>query len=506
LNFDVNLSLIFPEIALTIFATIIIIADFFIPKRNRNILAAISIIGLLYTFHRVGILFGNDLNIGNRVITFNGMFAADFYSLFFKMLFLFAAVLTILISYKYIRVEDAFRSEYYQLILFSTIGMMIMVSGADLVSIYIGLELMAISFYILTGFLKKSLKSNEASMKYLLLGSFGSCLILFGMSLLFGATKTTNLIRITSELKSYEGPEFILTLAIIMLTAGFGFKIAAVPFHTWCPDVYEGAPTPITAFMSIAPKAAAFAAFLRIFIAVVKPNTMNLQADWITLLYWVSIITMTLGNVVAIAQKNIKRMLAYSSIAHAGYMLIGFVAISTTFEKSSFISIKFFAGLPDAATSILFYFLVYLFANLGAFAVVIALGREGKTGCYLDDYTGLAYKRPFYGLVMTVFMLSLAGIPPTGGFVGKFYLFGAGINARYYLLIVIAVLNSAISLYYYMRVSMYMYMKEPMGETKFNESFGLVFVISLMALITILIGIFPETFVTLAKKSILSIL
>ncbi|MBU1626057.1 NADH-quinone oxidoreductase subunit N [bacterium] len=500
-----NLSLIYTEIALTIFAVIIIFADFIIPKKNKNILGAVALVGILYTIHKVLVLFGSIGNFGTEGISFNGMFTADFYSLYFKLIFLIAAALTILISYKYISLERVLLAEYYQLILFSTIGMMIMVSGTDLVSIFIGLELMAISLYVLTGFLKKSYKSNEASMKYLLLGSFGSCLILFGMSLLYGATQTTNLHRITTALAYYDGGEYIVTLAVIMLTAGFGFKIAAVPFHAWCPDVYEGAPTPITAFMSIAPKAAAFAVFLRIYIALIKPNVMNIQSDWITLLYWVSILTMTLGNVVAISQKNLKRMLAYSSIAHAGYMLIGFVAIRTTFNKPVSSGDVFFSGLPDAASSILFYFFVYLFANIGAFAVIIALGREGKTGCYLDDYTGLAYKRPFYGIVMTIFLLSLAGIPPTGGFVGKFYLFGAGVNARYYGLIVIAVLNSAISLYYYMRVSMYMYMKEPAGSEEYNESFGLIFAILLTAIITLLIGIFPEAVINICKVSIFSI-
>jgi len=506
LNFDVNLALIYPEIALTLFVVIIIIADSFIPKENNNILGAIAFIGVGYTFIKtLDLFFGPDKIAGGKFVTFNGMFAADHFSLYFKLIFLAASGFTILISYKYLRVEKVSRSEYYQILLFSTIGMMIMASGADLVSIYIGLELMAISIYILAGFLKRSLRSNEAAMKYLLLGSFGSCLILFGMSLLFGATQTTNLERISRALIYYNGSELILTLSIIMLTAGFGFKIAAVPFHTWCPDVYEGAPTPITAFMSIAPKAAAFAAFLRIYITIIKPNTLNLQGDWITLLYWISIITMSLGNVVAIAQRNIKRMLAYSSIAHAGYMLIGFVAINTTFDKPDSPG-RFFGGLPDAASSILFYFFVYLFANIGAFAVVIALGREGKTGCYLDDYTGLAYKRPYYGIVMTVFLLSLAGIPPTGGFVGKFYLFGAGVNARYYWLVVIAVINSAISLYYYMRVSMYMYMKEPAGESRFNESVGLLVAINLLVFFTLLFGIFPEHIIEMAKLAVSSIL
>jgi NADH-quinone oxidoreductase subunit N len=506
LNFDVNISLIIPEIVLTCFVIIIIIADLFIPKKNRGVSGVIAFIAVLTTLYLIFKALARDITLSSNVLTFNGMFAADCYSDYFKIIFLIAAAFTILISYRYIRMEDVFRSEYYQILLFAILGMMIMVSGTDLVSIYIGLELMALSLYVLTGFLKKNLKSNEAAMKYLLLGSFGSCLILFGMSLLFGATGTTNLLRISNELTYYNGSEFILTLATIMLTAGFGFKMAAVPFHSWCPDVYEGAPTPITGFMSIAPKAAAFAAFLRIYMTIIKPDIFHIKSEWITLLYWVSILSMTLGNCVAISQKNVKRMLAYSSIAHAGYMIIGFVAINTTLDKSLIQPGKFLSGLPDAASAILFYFFVYLFANIGAFAVITALGREGKTGCYLDDYTGLAYKRPFYGIVMTIFLLSLAGIPPTGGFVGKLYLFGAAVNAKFYGLVVIAVLNSAISLFYYMRITMNMYMKEPSAETPYNESFGLIFAIMFMAIVTIFIGIFPETVLNIAKVAVFSII
>ena len=319
--------------------------------------------------------------------------------------------------------------------------MMIMAGGIDLITIFIGLETMAVSFYILAGFIKPNQRSNEAAVKYFLLGAFSLGILLYGMSLMYGLSGTTNL-RVMATVFAGQERDPRLVLAVILVVAGVGFKIAAVPFHMWAPDVYEGAPTPVTAFLSVGSKAASFAMLIRIFVEGLP----SMNADWRLLFEVLAIVTMTVGNVAAVTQTNIKRMLAYSSIAHAGYMLIGIVAWTPT--------------NPRGITATLIYLLVYSFMQLGAFAVVVMLRRQDVVGDELKDFSGLHFRNPFAAFAMLLFMLSLGGIPPTAGFMGKFWLFSAAIDAHYYWLAVIGVLNSAISLYYYIRIVVFMYLKK----------------------------------------------
>ncbi|MEE3201681.1 MAG: NADH-quinone oxidoreductase subunit N, partial [Acidobacteriota bacterium] len=352
----------------------------------------------------------------------------------------------------------------------ATLGMMFMASGIDLITLFIGLETMAIAFYILAGFLKPSQRSNEAAVKYFLLGAFSLGLLLYGMSLLYGATGTTSLNGIAAALAGGER-SLILTLALILIGAGMGFKIAAVPFHMWAPDVYEGAPTPVTAFLSVGSKAASFAMLLRIFFVGLP----FLVSDWQTLFWVLAAITMTVGNIAAITQTNTKRMLAYSSIAHAGYVLVGVVA-----------------GTERGITATLVYLWVYLFMQLGAFAILSMLRRQDVVGDELKDLSGLYFRKPFAAIAMLIFMLSLGGIPPTAGFMGKVWVFGAAIDQGFIWLAVIGVVNSAISLYYYYRIIVFMWLKEETLGSDIEMSPGIATVLGIAVVGSIFFGIFPD--------------
>ncbi|MFA5354932.1 MAG: NADH-quinone oxidoreductase subunit N, partial [Thermodesulfovibrionales bacterium] len=356
--------------------------------------------------------------------------------------------------------------EYYSLLLFATAGMMLMASGRDLIIIYLGLELMALSTYILAGIKRHDIRSNEAAMKYFLLGSFSSALFLYGVSLLYGLTTTTDLYVIAERI-GQTGISTTLLLAMILVAVAFSFKIAAAPFHMWAPDVYEGAPTSVTAFMSVGPKAAGFAVIGRIFFTAFQP----LQADWTPILIGIAILTMAVGNILAIVQTNIKRMLAYSSIAHAGYMLLGVIS-----------------GTSEGLSAMMTYLLIYAFMNMGAFAVVIMLEK----GEEIKDYQGLSRSRPVLAGMMLVFMFSLTGIPPTAGFVGKFNLFMAAVHAGYAWLVVIAVIFSAISAYYYLRIIMNMYMKEGPEEAIIHQSPTLNVAIAITVVMVLIIGVMPS--------------
>ena len=346
--------------------------------------------------------------------------------------------MTVLMSVRYLEIEGASPGEYYFLILCATLGMMIMAGGIDLITSFIGLETMAVSFYILVGFIKPNQRSNEAAVKYFLLGAFSLGILLYGMSLLYGLSGTTNL-RVMATVFAGQPRDPLLVLAVILVVAGMGFKIAAVPFHMWAPDVYEGAPTPVTAFLSVGSKAAAFAMLLRIFLEGVP----SMNADWRLLFEALAIVTMTVGNLAALTQSNLKRMLAYSSIAHAGYLLMGVVA-----------------GTPRGVSAMLIYLFIYSFMQLGAFAVIVMMRRADVVGDELKDFSGLHFRHPFAAFAMLLFMLSLGGIPPTAGFMGKLWLFGAAIDAGYVWLAVIGVLNSAVSLYYYIRIVVFMYLRK----------------------------------------------
>ena len=399
-----------------------------------------------------------------------GLLAIDGFATFFKLVFLLSAVMTVLMSGSYLRVEGVRAGEYCFLILCATLGMMFMASGVDLITLFIGLETMAIAFYILAGFLKPSERSNEAAVKYFLLGAFSLGLLLYGMSLLYGATGTTSLNGIAAALAGGER-SLVLILALILIGAGMGFKIAAVPFHMWAPDVYEGAPTPVTAFLSVGSKAASFAMLLRIFFVGLP----FLVSDWQTLFWVLAAITMTVGNIAAITQTNTKRMLAYSSIAHAGYVLVGVVA-----------------GTERGITATLVYLWVYLFMQLGAFAILAMLRRQDVVGDELKDLSGLYFRKPFAAIAMLIFMLSLGGIPPTAGFMGKVWVFGAAIDQGFIWLAVIGVVNSAISLYYYYRIIVFMWLKEETLGSDIEMSPGIATVLGIAVVGSIFFGIFPD--------------
>ena len=462
-----------PEIVLTGGLLVLLVVDTILPRERQAWLAWLSIAILAATGLALLPFVGVSTTIAQRLM------AVDGFGAFFKVLFLISAAITILLSKHYLEVEDARPGEYYFLILCATLGMMVMAAGIDLVTLFIGLETMTVAFYVLTGFLKPNRRSNEAAIKYFVLGAFSLGILLFGMSLVYGLTGTTRLREIAVILGD-DPANMALRLAVVLIAAGLAFKIAAVPFHMWAPDVYEGAPTPITAFLSVGSKAAAFAMLLRIFLEGLPV----VNAEWRALFYTLSVLTMTVGNIAAITQSNVKRMLAYSSIAHAGYILIGIVA-----------------GTSRGVTATLVYLMVYAFMQLGAFGVVAMLRRSDVVGDELKDLSGLFVRHPVAAVAMLIFMLSLGGIPPTAGFMGKFWLFSAAIDAGYVWLAVIGVLNSAVSLYYYLRVVVFMWMKEDIAATPIPSMPALESALALALAATILFGIFPAPLFEFAEAS-----
>jgi NADH-quinone oxidoreductase subunit N len=363
--------------------------------------------------------------------------------------------------------------------------MMFMASGTDMMTIFLGLEVMSVSLYILAGFNRENLKSNEAGLKYFLLGAFSTGFLLYGMALIYGATGSTKIANIAAYIaqNGIVTASPMMVAGMLLMSVGFLFKIAAAPFHMWTPDVYEGAPTPMTAFMSVGPKAAAFAAFVRVLVIALPA----MKADWSSLLWGLAVVTMTVGNITALYQQNIKRMLAYSSIAHAGYILVGFTA-----------------GNAIGQAGIMFYLLSYAFMNIGAFAIIILTGKKGEQNNNLEDYTGFGFKHPVLGMVMSIFLFSLAGIPPAAGFIGKFYLFSGAIQAGYIWLAIIGVLNSAASVYYYLRVMVFMYMKNPVEEFDWIKVTPAFAVCLILAVAGVLIpGVVPGFLLELAQKAVL---
>ncbi len=466
-----------PELTLICVGLILMLLDLVV--RKKEVVAVVGIIGTLVALYGTFKLYG--LYESQRA--FAGMFVVDGYSNFFKLIFYLNIILTICISLKYMAVEKASFGEYYALLMFATSGMMIMASAADLITLYLGLELMALSTYILAGLMRRQQRSNEAALKYFFLGAFSSAFLLYGISLTYGLTGTTNLNEIAvslNELNIIDNP--IMLLGLIFIIVAFGFKIALVPFHMWAPDVYEGAPTSITAFMSVGPKAAGFAVLGRVLFDAFG----GMQIQWAAILAPLAVLTMAVGSIIAIAQSNIKRMLAYSSIAHAGYMLLGVIA-----------------GTPEGLTSTVNYLMIYLFMNIGAFAIVIMLRREGFQGENLEDYMGLSRSHPLASALMLIFMFSLTGIPPTAGFIGKFYVFMEVINAGYTPLAIIAVVFSAISAFFYLRVVIYMYMKDPVREVTLTNSPSMSIALAVTAMMVLIIGVFPSFLLDLVRYSIL---
>ncbi len=473
-----------PQLHLILWGLGLLCIDFLIPKDKGRVGAFFAVGGILMASLHLYWLWGQSL-----ASAFYGMITLDAFALFFDMLFLVAAFLSVLMSYRYMEVEEEQGGEYYALILFATSGMMFMAGAVDLVSLFIGLELMSISTYILVGFLKRSKRSNEASMKYFLLGAFSSGVILYGMSLLYGLSGSTNLDEIASRVSGLQDPT-LLTLSLFMMMAGLCFKIAAVPFHMWVPDAYEGAPTSITAYMSVAVKAAAFAIFIRIFFVAFS----DLREVYTLVLALIAMITITWGNVAAITQQNIKRLLAYSSISHAGFVLMGIVA-----------------GTQSGVTAAALYLLAYTFMNLGIWAVVILLRRQDIAGERLEDFDGLFFKHPAIAVLMLVFFLSLAGIPPLAGFIAKYFVFAAvlevvfaeaGPNTSILVwLAVVAALNVVVSLYYYFRFVVAMFIKKDYLPAPLSFSGGLIVVLVITGILTVLIGIYPQPFIELARAA-----
>ena len=462
-----------PELVLTSGALVLLAVDVMISKKSQGLLMWLALGIVAVTGAAMLPLAGINVTVAR------GLMAVDAFAFFFKVVFLVTAALTILMSSRYLEVENVRCGEYYFLILCATLGMMVMASAVDLIAIFIGLETMAVSFYILAGYLKPSRRSNEASVKYFLLGAFSLGLLLYGMSILYGLTGTTNLHGIMEVLEgSVVSP--ILLMAVVLVIAGVGFKIAAVPFHMWAPDVYEGAPTPVTAFLSVGSKAASFAMVLRIF----QEALPSLKDEWQSLFWILAVLTMTVGNISALTQSNLKRMLAYSSIAHAGYVLMGVVV-----------------GTPWGIQAMLIYMVVYVFMQLGAFAVVVMMRRKDIVGDELKDLSGLYFHNPIAAVAMLLFLLSLGGIPPTAGFMGKFWLFGAAIDAGFYWLAIIAVANSAVSLYYYIRVVVFMWMKEEAVGSPIVVQPALAVTLVIGVVGTVLLGIYPAPLFDFAEVS-----
>ena len=469
---------LWPEMLLSLAACALLVFDLVTSQERKAVLGWIAFGAVVVT------LVGTLLYPPQGGSIFAGMFLADGYAAFFKVLFLIATALTVLISLRYLDDEGIHRGEYYALLLFATVGMMVMAGGGDFITIYLGLELMSLSTYVLVGFIRRDGASTEGAVKYFLMGAFTSGILLYGLALLYGLTGTTNLAAVAQSLSGLSLDNPALVLATILVVVGFGFKIAAVPFHMWAPDTYEGAPTSITAFMSSAVKAAALAGLARVFIVALFPS-----AEIWEVLWWVlAALSMILGNVVAIAQTSLKRMLAYSSISHAGYALIGVVAATQARE----------VGLAGA----LFYMFVYLFATMGTFSMVILLTHRGFRSDRIADFAGLGRTAPLAAFTYIIFFLSLAGIPPTAGFVGKLVVFRAAIESGYIVLAVIGVATSAIAAYYYFMVIKTMFMEEAVVEPVLSPSRPLAIGLGVMVVATVLLGLFPAVVLNAVTESV----
>jgi len=480
-----DLNTLLPLIFLTVWASMLLLVDLFIPKDRKGWTALVAALGL-------AIAMGLTLaQAGQENIAFSGMVVLDGFSSFLDMLFLGTGLLGIALAYGYLRRMGIERGEYYALLLFSVTGMMLMAQAADLIVIFLALELLSIPLYVLSAFARPRLDSEEAGLKYFLLGAFSTGFVVYGIALVFGATGATHLVEIVSATTgSGSGPAVnlpLLSIGAALILVGFGFKVAAVPFHMWTPDVYQGAPTPVTSFMAVGAKAAGFAALLRIFVTALPA----IEADLVPVLWGLAALTMVGGNLLAISQTNIKRMLAYSSIAHAGYILMALVAYGKPLVSG------------DAVASALFYLVTYALTSFGSWAVVIALEKAEGKGLEIADFAGLGRKRPLLAAAMTIFMLSLTGMPPTLGLVGKFYLFRTAIQGGFIGLAIIGVLTSLISAYYYLRVVVMMYMRD--GDPQTTREPWLDFTWGLTALGTVVLSFLPAVLFTWASAAVLKL-
>jgi NADH-quinone oxidoreductase subunit N len=476
---DSSFAAIVPMVCVTLAGLAAMVAESFRGKDEHMPIGGLGVIGLGFA------LVGCVLLWGRNQSSF-GVIQADNFGLFVSITICIVALLTIAFSGQVIRREGLPAGEYYALLLFSTTGMMMMAAASDLLTIFLALEILSVAVYVLTGLRRDSPRAIEASFKYFLLGAFSSAFFLYGVALTYTLTGSTRLDRIGTWMAA-EGMNVspMMLFALGLLLIGFAFKISAVPFHMWTPDAYEGAPTVVTGFMSTGVKAAAFAAFLRVFLSAFEP----LRADWTPVVWGLAMVTMIVGTVVGVAQSNVKRMLAYSSIAHAGYLLVGLVAAN---------------DIGKAA--VLFYLLVYAVTNLGAFGVIALLSTADRPHDELRDFTGLWYSRPALAGLMTVFLLSLGGLPPTAGFIGKWYVFSAAVKAGYYDLAIVGMLSSVISVFFYLRVVVMMYMADPVEQA---ERPGIGFVpVAALVLSTVAIfylGILPTRVINLAAASVSTI-
>ncbi len=476
-----TLLLISPEIIVSIFGLVILLVDLIWREKSHGALAWVTILGFAAAFGATLYLWGSDASL------FANMYAVDTFSLFFKLIASIAGIFIVLISIDYLRGRTPYRGEFFALFTFSVLAMMMMASSASLLMIYLSIEFLSYTSYLLTGFLRENQKSNEASIKYLLYGAITSAVMLYGLSLLYGISGSLNLSDLALAFSSNidNTVRVVALVSTSLVLAGVGFKISLVPFHQWAPDAYEGAPTPVTAFLSVGPKAVGFAVLLRIALIAFPV----FRDSWITLLSVISIATMTVGNLVALRQTNVKRLLAYSSIAQAGYMLIGLVGVNLGGSSP-------FSGL----NGVLIYLFAYLFTNLGAFMCVIAI--ENATGAVeIKDYNGLIRRAPFIAALFIIFFLSLAGIPPTAGFIGKFFVFGAALREGFLTLAAIGVINSIISVFYYFGVVRAAFFLEAKDPSPIRIAPLVTAMLTVSAAVVLLIAVYPQPLFNLAAWS-----
>jgi NADH-quinone oxidoreductase subunit N len=475
---------IIPAVMLALFGCAILLFDFLVfpdPRQRKWLLIFVALAeGFtgFALFRQSSYLAANGLS---ELTGFQGSVTVDGFGIFFNWIFVIAAMIVAVVSYKYLEIAGEHHGEYYGLILFAQCGMFFLATGTDLVTLFIGLELMALCFYVMVGFLRTDKRSNEAAMKYLLLGAFSSGFLVYGFSVMYGMAGSTKLADISAAIAARPPWDPVVFLAMATTSVGLFFKVSAAPFHMWAPDAYEGAPTTVTAYLSVASKAASIAFLLRIFLGPLA----SAREAWEPLLIVVVLLTLTIGNLAALNQTNIKRLMAYSSISHAGYMLLGLVSGNET-------------GIKGIAV----YVMVYTFMTLGVFLVVVALRRQNIIGEDLDDIAGLMHKSPGYAVLMLIFLLSLAGIPPTAGFLGKYYIFLSLIQTGHYVLAVVATLYVAVAIYYYFKIVRSMFVREETEKAPMATSFGLELALGVSGTLTLAIGIYPEPFLRLAQNSI----
>jgi len=467
---------VLPELILTVAGTLIMLLEVLMGKRSRAILGYFSLLALLAA------VWGSVIAFETGGPAFGGLLIVDGYASFFRVLVIAVGILVILQSFNYLDREKANHGEYYALILFSIVGQCVMASANELIMVFIGLEISSIATYVLADFLRDDRRNNESSIKYFLLGSFATAFLLYGIAWIYGATATTSLPAIRAALETGRVSITLASMAAALMFVGFAFKVSAVPFQIWAPDVYQGAPAPVAAFMSAGPKAAAFAVFVRVFMTAFDP----IVSRWEPFLWGSALLTMIVGNFAALTQQNIKRMLAYSSIAHAGYIMVAIAAHSEI-----------------GIAAVMFYLAAYAFMQVGAFAVISYFARQGERYVNVDDLAGLGWRQPVIAALFTVLLLSFIGVPLTAGFFGKFYIFKAALDANLVWLAVLGLLNSAVAAYYYLRVLVVMYFREPgeASDTVAAPTFGIQLALGASVAGTLVLGIYPSLLLNFATYS-----